>query len=83
MSERKLTKLELSKLDKLPTRRLLARLKRFQPCEESLDLSDRASDHGTKPGFIEFKDSPEWKTEYDYLKKLLKNRDHVSKAGQH
>jgi hypothetical protein len=78
MKRRKLSVLEHNRLDSLSTPRLLARLKRLHQCEESLEKSDRKPDEITSTGSIEFKDSAEWKAEYDYLNKLLAEREHIS-----
>ena len=78
MSSRKLALIELRKLDRLSTKRLLARLKRLQQCEESKDGSDHDENYVTPAGLIEFKNSPEWKAEFSYLKKLLANREHIA-----
>lgn len=78
MKRRKLSVIDLDKLDSLSTPRLLARLKRLHQCEESLEKSDRKPREITSTGFIEFKESAEWKAEYDYLKKLLAEREHIS-----
>lgn len=78
MKRRPLSVIELEKLDSLPTPRLLARLKRLHQCEESFEQSDRTPDNFTSTGSIEFKNSAEWKAEYDYLKRLLAEREHIS-----
>lgn len=78
MSRKKLAIIDLNKLDGLTTKRLLARLKRLHQCEESKDRSDRDANYKSAAGVIEFKDSPEWKAEYNYLKKLLSAREHIS-----
>ena len=66
-----------SDLEALPTKRLLARLKRLHQCEESLDLSDREISEYKPSGFIEFKESPEWIAEYNCLKDILSRREHI------
>ena len=68
-----------SQLEKLTTKRLLARLDRLQRCEQSMALSDRDADEYMPSGFIEFKDSPEWISEYNCLKELLANREHIAR----
>jgi len=77
MKRGKIKPMTRSQLEKLPTKRLLARLDRLRRCEESLTLSDRAEDECTPSGFIEFKESPEWISEYICLKELLANREHI------
>lgn len=71
-----------SELEKLPTKRLLARLDRLRRCEESLAFSDRVEDEYTPSGFIEFKDSPEWISEYNCLKELLAEREHIPRSNK-
>ena len=66
-----------SDLEKLPTKRLLARLKQLHRCEESLTLSDQNIEEYEPSGRIEFKDSPEWIAEYKYLKEILTQREHI------
>ena len=79
MKNKKIALIELQKLDALPTKRLLMRLKRLQQCEDSVTLSDRDINEHTGPGFIEFKDSPEWIAEFTYVKALLSEREHIVK----
>ncbi|MCB0047457.1 MAG: hypothetical protein H6642_14845 [Caldilineaceae bacterium] len=65
-------------LTHLPTRALLARLKRLHACEESLAYSD--VDLDTLPPateWIYFKVSVEWENAYRDLKALLSEREHV------
>ncbi len=66
-----------SDLEALPTKRLLARLKRLHQCEESLALSDREISKYKSSDFIEFKESPEWIAEYNSLKNILSQREHI------
>ncbi len=66
-----------SDLEALPTQRLLARLKRLHQCEESLALSDREISKYKSSDFIEFKESPEWIAEYNSLKNILSQREHI------
>jgi hypothetical protein len=72
----------LSALEALSTKRLLARLTRLHQCEESLALSDRAAESSEASGAIEFKDSPEWVTEFKMLKEVLARREHVPKGTE-
>ena len=67
----------LIELEALPTKRLLARLRRLHECEESLALSDR--DVADDSGCIEFKQSPEWVSAFRDVKKVLSHREHVPK----
>ncbi len=69
-------------LEALPTKRLLARLKQLQHCEESLALSDREIIEYQPSEFIEFKESPEWITEYKTLKEILGQRKHIPSKGK-
>jgi hypothetical protein len=64
-------------LNRLPTKRLLARLNCLQQCEESFGLSDRDRNEQSTTGRIEFKDTPEWQEAYEQLKGVLANREHV------
>ncbi len=66
-----------SDLEALPTKRLLARIKRLHKCEESLVLSDREISKYKSSGYIEFKESPEWIAEYNNLKNILSQREHI------
>ena len=77
MKRRKISPLTKSELEKLPTKRLLARLKQLHSCEESLVLSDQDISTYKPSGFIEFKDSPEWIIEYKCLKDILSHREHI------
>jgi hypothetical protein len=77
MKRRKITPMSRSQLESLPTKRLLARLNRLREVEESLALSDREAGEYKHSGFIEFKDSPKWIAEYNCLKELLAEREHI------
>jgi hypothetical protein len=81
MKRRKITPMTRSQLEALPTKRLLARLNRLRRVEESIALSDREPDEHEAPGFIEFKDNPEWIVEYNCLKELLAEREHISRQN--
>lgn len=70
------------KMEALPTKRLLARLKRLHQCEQSLSLSDREQNVYVFSGFIEFKESPEWISEYNTLKEILSKREHIEAKKQ-
>lgn len=70
-----------SQLESLPTKRLLARLNRLRQVEESLALSDREPNEYKPSRLIEFKDSPEWIAEYNYLKELLAEREHIPRKN--
>lgn len=75
MKRRPIKPIPLAQLEKLTTKRLLARLKQLHLCEESISLSDRANDCDTS-GKV-FKDSPEWIAAYEQIKRLLAKREHV------
>lgn len=77
MKRRTLLRMSRSDLEALSTNRLLARLKRLHQCEESLDLSDQNVENYKESDFIEFKDSPKWKKEYNDLKEILAQREHI------
>ncbi len=80
MKSRKIFPIKKEQLEIFSTKRLLARLKSLHQCETSFELSDREeSERGLNVGQIEFKESEEWQTEYDKLKEILKNREHISK----
>ena len=65
-------------LEALPTKQLLARLRRLHQCEESLALSDRESSNPY--GCIEFKQSVEWTAAYKQVRQILARREHVPKG---
>jgi hypothetical protein len=77
MKRRKIYPLSLTEIEALSTKQLLARLKRLHECEESLALSDRQAASGD--GSIEFKQSPEWDSEYQNVKTTLAHREHVKR----
>jgi hypothetical protein len=75
MKRRPIKPIPVAQLEKLPTKRLLARLKQLHQCEESASLSDRVIE---RDGSNEvFKDSPEWIAAYEQIKRLLAKREHV------
>ncbi len=79
MKRRKIFPIEKEQLESFSTNRLLARLKSLHQCEISFELSDREeSERGSNVGQIEFKESEEWKIEYDKLKEILSKREHLS-----
>lgn len=80
MKRRKILPIDFDALEKLPTKRLLARLKIWQQCEQSFDLSDRdESERINDSKIIEFKESEEWKGEYKKLKDILSKREHIER----
>lgn len=79
MKRRKTFSINVEELEKYPTKRLLARLKSLHQCEQSFDLSDRdESERFLKVDHIEFKESAEWQIEFEKVKEILKNREHIS-----
>lgn len=79
MKRRKIFSINVEELEKYPTKRLLARLKSLHQCEQSFDLSDRdESERFLKVDPIEFKESAEWQIEFEKVKEILKNREHIS-----
>jgi hypothetical protein len=69
----------IEELQTYPTNRLLARLKSLHQCEESFELSDRdESERDLNRELIELKETTEWRNEYEKLKEILKNREHIS-----
>ena len=82
MKRRRISPMTKEKMETLPTKRLLARLKRLHQCEKSLSLSDRETNEYIFSGFIEFKESPEWIAEYNTLKEILSKREHIETKTQ-
>jgi hypothetical protein len=82
MKRKKIFPVTTSDLEALSTKQLLVRLSRLHQCEESLVLSDRATEIYEASGAIEFKDSPEWAIEFKKLKEVLAQREHVSKGEE-
>ena len=70
--------IQKDRLASLPTRALLARLKRLHWCEEKRGLSDITDNEiCASEGKILFKDSDIWRQAYDDLKTILAGREHV------
>lgn len=79
MKRRKIFSVNVEELEKYPTKRLLARLKSLHECEQSFDLSDRdESERSLRVDYIEFKESVDWQIEFEKVKEILKNREHIS-----
>jgi hypothetical protein len=79
MRRKKIFQMTIEELQTYPTKRLLARLKSLHQCEESFELSDRdESERDLNRELIEFKETTEWRNEYEKLKEILKNREHIS-----
>jgi hypothetical protein len=73
--------MSLEDLEKLPTKRLLARLRKLHQCEESALLSDH-DDVSNTSGTILFKNAPEWKAAYEQVIGALSVREHVPKGAE-
>ncbi|MCU1289258.1 MAG: hypothetical protein JWN60_1487 [Acidobacteria bacterium] len=78
MKRRKIVPISKNKLELLPTKRFLSRLKQLYQCEESITLSDSNTDDYKPSEYLKFKDSSEWFEEYQNLKEILSHRDHIS-----
>lgn len=79
MKRRNIFPMSLDDLEKLPTKRLLVRLKGLQQCEQSFDLSDRDEyEKNMDSSVIEFKETLEWQNEHNKLKIILNKREHIS-----
>jgi hypothetical protein len=63
----------------LPTKQLLGRLKRLRFCEESFQGSDLSEEEIQSCAGILFKETPEWKTAYEAVKRVLATREHIPK----
>src|SRR5262245_36285288 len=81
MKRKPIPPMSLEELEKLSTKQLLSRLRQLQQCEESASLSDR-HDTGNASDAILFKDTSEWKAEYEQLKGALSLREHVPKGDE-
>jgi hypothetical protein len=80
-TQRAVAVLERDRLDSLSTKQLLARLARLRFCEESAEVSDLTPQEiGVVRGIL-FKRSPEWRTAYADLRKVLASREHVSRTS--
>lgn len=81
MMHKPIPQMSLEELEKLPTKRLLARLRQLHQSEESVLLSDHGDVSNTS-GTILFKDTPEWKAAYEQVKVALSVREHVPKGAE-
>jgi hypothetical protein len=80
MKRKKILSITFEELKSYPTKRLLARLKSLHQCEQSFELSDREeSERNSNSNIILFKQSPEWRSEYQKLKDILKSREHINR----
>ena len=70
-------------LIKIHTGSLMTRRNKLLQCEESFILSDRFGFESIpdpkETGYIEFKDTVEWKNAYKELKEILATREHREK----
>ena len=67
-------------LETLHTKSLLARLKSLHKCEQSFELSDWEDyEIDENADYIQFKESEEWTAQYELLKDILSNREHIPK----
>ena len=75
---RALDVLTIEELESLPTKALLARLKRLRFCEESADSSDvSCMEIASVDGKIIFKNTLIWREAYDQLKRILDLRENI------
>lgn len=74
MEPRSVNPLSLDKLKSLTTERLLAYLRSLQKCEKSLEGSDWNAEEVESVKGIIFKDSNEWKEQYELVKEVLAER---------
>ena len=71
-------------LKALHTGTLMVRRVALLKCEASFSLSDRLAEDEPNPaetGFIEFKDTAEWKKAYAELKHVLAGREHIPRKN--
>jgi len=72
------TVLTIPEMDKKGTKELLGYLKKLHKCEESFELSDLIENPDlTDKTTIYFKQSEKWKTGYQNVKSVLKNRENI------
>lgn len=77
MKPRSVKPIALTKLERLPTHRILSYLKKLQHCEESIKLSDWPEEEALKVDGIVFKSSRDWVLQYKQVKSVLSKRPHV------
>ena len=77
---KKIETIDLESLEQMHTGSLMSRRKALLACEESIKLSDRDQGYVVENGYIEFKQTEEWKKAYSQLKSVLKNREHWIKG---
>ena len=66
-------------LEQMPTKQLLARLKRLHQCEESRAFSDKGPEEIAQG--ITFKATPAWATAYTQVKEALAQREHIPNSA--
>lgn len=75
---RALAPLSGSDLESLPTKALLARLKRLRWCEENPQSTDLTEDEiASAAGLILFKSDERWRQAVEDVKAILARREHV------
>jgi len=82
MKPRSVTPLTLRELEKLPTPRLLAYLRRLRECEASIENSDWEFHEIASIGGIIFKSSKEWEAQYNLVKSVLAERPNIESGMQ-
>ena len=80
MGKRKKIKIvSIEVLQKKGTKELLGYLKSLQKCEESFDLSDMDENIDLIDlQNIYFKQTEKWRSAYNNVKSILKNREHIN-----
>lgn len=70
--------LTIQEMEKKGTKELLGYLKRLHKCEESFESSDLSENPDlTDKTTIYFKQTEKWKTAYQNVKSILKNRENI------
>ena len=70
--------LSVSEMEKKGTKELLGYLKRLHKCEESFESSDLTENPDVlDESTIYFKQTEKWKTGYENVKSILKNRENI------
>lgn len=69
----------LDELHAMPTKQLLARLRRLQCCEESAEASDLTEDETRSATGILFKQTDAWARAYADVKAVLDRREHLDR----
>lgn len=65
-------------LEKMNTKQLLGYLKKLHQCEESFEMSDLDENPDlTNGSIIYFKNTDKWKTAYNHVKLILKDRENI------